>query len=46
MDKEKIKIRISAILPYLNEKQSRLYLAAEAKSYGWGGKSKLRDCRV
>jgi transposase len=41
MDNEDIRIRISAILPYLNEKQSRLYLAAEAKSYGWGGKSKI-----
>jgi len=32
-----IKQRIDTILPYLNEKQSRLYLANEALSYGWGG---------
>jgi hypothetical protein len=32
-----IKKRIDTILPYLNERQSRLYLASEAMSYGWGG---------
>jgi len=32
-----IKQRIETILPYLNERQSRLYLANEALSYGWGG---------
>ena len=32
-----IKQRINTILPYLNEKQSRLYPANEALSYGWGG---------
>jgi len=32
-----IKQRIDTMLPYLNEKQSRLYLAGEALSYGWGG---------
>ena len=32
-----IKQRIDTILPYLNEKQSRIYLAGEARSYGWGG---------
>ena len=32
-----IKQRIDTMLPYLNEKQSRLYLANEAISYGWGG---------
>jgi transposase len=41
MDEEKIKVRIATVLPLLNEKQSRLYLAAEAKSNGWGGKSKI-----
>jgi len=38
---EIIKTRIEAVLPILNEHQQRLYLAAEAKSYGWGGKSKI-----
>jgi hypothetical protein len=32
-----IRQRIDTMLPYLNEKQSRLYLANEALSYGWGG---------
>lgn len=32
-----IKQRLDTILPYLNEKQTRLYLANEAMSYGWGG---------
>jgi hypothetical protein len=41
MDEEQIKDRISTMLPLLDEKQSRLYLAAEAKSCGWGGKSKI-----
>ena len=36
-----IKERIATILPLLNERQSRIYLAAEAKSIGWGGKSKI-----
>lgn len=36
-----IKERIDTILPLLNERQSRIYLAAEAKSIGWGGKSKI-----
>jgi hypothetical protein len=38
---EIIKTRIEAVLPILNEYQQRVYLAAEAKSYGWGGKSKI-----
>nr|MDA3818549.1 ISAzo13 family transposase [Prolixibacteraceae bacterium] len=38
---EIIKTRIEAVLPILNEHQKRVYLAAEAKSYGWGGKSKI-----
>jgi hypothetical protein len=41
MEDNKIKERIDRILPYLNEKQTRLYLAAEAQIYGWGGKSKI-----
>jgi hypothetical protein len=36
-----IKSRIETILPVLNERQKRIYLAAEAKSLGWGGKSKI-----
>lgn len=35
----KIKVRIEYILPNLNEKQRRLYLSAEAKTYGYGGVS-------
>ena len=36
-----VEARIAAVLPLLNERQSRLYLAAEAKSIGWGGLSKI-----
>lgn len=36
-----IKARIEAVLPMLNERQSRIYLSAEAQSIGWGGKSKI-----
>ena len=35
----KIKERIEYLLPNLNEKQRRLYLSAEAKTYGYGGVS-------
>jgi hypothetical protein len=31
----------SSILPHLNERQSRIYLAPEAESQGKGGKSKI-----
>jgi hypothetical protein len=41
MNDETIKDRIKTMLSYLDEKQSRIYLAAEAKSQGWGGKSKI-----
>lgn len=34
---EVIKVRIESILPMLDERQKRIYLAAEAKSIGWGG---------
>jgi hypothetical protein len=33
--------RIAAMLPILNEKQRRMYLACEAKSYGRGGLSQV-----
>ena len=36
-----IQSRIERVLPHLNEFQRRLYLGAEAKSLGWGGKSKI-----
>jgi hypothetical protein len=36
-----IQSRINSILPHLDERQSRLYLGAEARSIGWGGKSKV-----
>lgn len=41
MDEKKIKERIDTILPILNEKQARIYLGSESKSYGWGGKTKI-----
>jgi len=38
---EIIKSRIEIVLPMLNERQRRIYLAAEAQSIGWGGKTKI-----
>jgi len=38
---EQIKIRHDLLVSVLNEKQYRLYLAAEAKSLGWGGVSHI-----
>lgn len=38
---EVLKKRITTVLPMLNERQKRIYLAAEAESIGWGGKSKI-----
>jgi hypothetical protein len=38
-----IKTRIESILPILDERQRRIYLSAEAKSIGWGGKSKISE---
>ena len=43
MDDDKIQGRIKDLSPYLNEKQYRLLLASEAKSYGWGGQSKISE---
>jgi len=43
MEEVKIKERITSITPFLNERQTRMYLASEAKSYGWGGKSKIAE---
>jgi transposase len=41
MEDKAIKQRIAIVLPLLNEKQSRIYLGAESKSYGWGGQTKI-----
>lgn len=38
-----IKTRIETVIQILDERQRRIYLAAEAKSIGWGGKSKIRQ---
>jgi Rhodopirellula transposase DDE domain len=40
---EVIKARINTVLPMLNERQSRIYLSAEATSIGWGGKSIIAE---
>ena len=39
MDDEakRIRLKLSGVLPHLNEKQRRLLVAAEAMSYGYGG---------
>lgn len=36
-----MKDRIAAVLPFLNEKQRRVFLAGEARAYGWGGVSEV-----
>jgi transposase len=41
MEDEKIKRRIETILPMLDERQTRIYLASEAQSIGWGGQTKI-----
>ncbi|GHV25497.1 hypothetical protein FACS1894176_04090 [Bacteroidia bacterium] len=41
MDAEIIKKKIATMLRVLDEKQTRLYLASEAQSIGWGGQSKI-----
>jgi transposase len=42
MDKQsKLTEKLSAVLPYLNERQQRLLLAVEARSIGYGGVSQV-----
>ncbi len=41
MSTEKLKEKINEILPFLNERQRRIFLGAEAKSIGYGGISKI-----
>jgi len=36
-----IKARVSAVLPYLNERQRRLFVAVEANAIGHGGVARL-----
>jgi DNA-binding phage protein len=36
-NQSKLAEKLSAVLPYLNERQQRLLLAAEASSLGYGG---------
>jgi transposase len=38
---QKISEKLAIVLPHLNEKQRRLLIAAEAKTLGWGGISKV-----
>jgi len=38
---QKIAEKLAIVLPHLNEKQRRLLIAAEAKTLGWGGISKV-----
>lgn len=38
-----IKTRIDSVLPLLDERQRRIYLASEARSIGWGGKSIISE---
>ncbi len=38
---QKIAEKLATVLPHLNEKQRRLLIAAEAKTLGWGGISKV-----
>jgi hypothetical protein len=42
MDGEKVLAeKFAAILPWLNEKQRRVVLAAEARAWGYGGVSRV-----
>lgn len=41
MATENLKEKLGDILPFLNEKQQRMFLGAEAKSIGYGGVSKI-----
>ncbi|MDR1181336.1 MAG: hypothetical protein LBL13_05110 [Bacteroidales bacterium] len=41
MEDEKIKNRIETMLPMPDERQTRIYLASEAQSIGWGGQTKI-----
>jgi hypothetical protein len=36
---QEIQMRIKSVLPFLDERQRRLYLGAESRSLGWGGNS-------
>ena len=40
-DEDMLRLRITTMLPELNERQRRLYLAAEAKAIGYGGVTKV-----
>ena len=41
MTTEKLKEKIENILPFLNERQKRIFLGGEAKYIGYGGISKI-----
>ena len=38
-----LRLKLSGVLPYLNEKQRRILIAAEAKEWGWGGTETLAN---
>ena len=40
-DEVALQLRISTMRPELNERQRRLFLAAEAKAFGYGGVTKV-----
>ena len=40
---DSLKIKLSGVLPELNERQRRILLAAEAKSLGYGGVKALSN---
>ena len=37
MDKSAIETRVKTVISFLDERQKRIYLAAEAEALGWGG---------
>ena len=41
MEDIRLKKKIDSVLPILNEKQARIYLASEAECIGWGGKLRV-----
>ena len=40
-DEAMLRLRIATMLPELNERQRRLYLATEAKAIGYGGVTRV-----
>lgn len=40
---KQLRLKLSSVLPLLNERQRRVFIASEAKAYGWGGVKRLSE---